>query len=217
MTTVDQYDIDKELVWLLRNNVTDPLSRGSSGSQNYTATASQSVFVITQAGVTNITSVTVDSVSKTYGTDYTISESTTTSNYTVTFNTPLSGGEAVSIGYHYGGTWIYPDMPREDVQIGSYPRIGIKTLDSSMIEIDLGAAMTQTSTLKEIAVFSRNLSQLRSIINSVKTTIINNKKSLYNVQLMLPAGIGPIGNVPGRSQELLSQSMTVEFPFIFES
>lgn len=222
MSTTDYYEIKKELVWLLRNNITDPKTRGSDTTETFSGNDSDTDFELSQAGAVNVSSVTVGGSPQSYGTDYTITENRNTKKYTISFNSPpATGSNNISITYHYGGTWIYPDLPEVTLKVGSYPRIGIADVSGTQTEVSLNASTTRTSMLKDIKVFSLNNKELTDIVNDIKDTVISNKKSLYYVNLIIPAGLGPVMSEQDRSEhakhKVISQNLTVEMPFIYES
>lgn len=220
MSQVNFASIDDELLYFMRNNITDPEGRGSGGTYSTTATAGQTTFTISTAKIKNIKTVTVAGSSKDYGTDYSVS--ITTTNATVTLTTGANNGDAVVITYHYGNTWIYNDMPRTDITLGSFPRIAITDVNAAMREVALNATLTQMSMLKSITVCALSKKSLNDIITEVKNDMLANKKNFYNFNLIVPVGMGPV--LPfntvitdrGKEIETMQQNMDFEIPFVWE-
>jgi len=119
------------LVDFLRKNLTDPRVRAeATGSDTFTATASQTDFTLTPASGTMscITSVTVNGATKVKWQDYWVDFR----NQQVKFFTGLTVDDAVIINYKYGtSNWIYWDKPRTDLSSTSFPRINILTVGGS--------------------------------------------------------------------------------------
>ena len=125
MVFIDHKDI---IVELWRANIPDPQGRHSSNSESFSATGGQTVFTPTPtAGTPTISlqavdTVKVNTVLKAKWADYLIDLQTGS----IIFRTALSGGETVDIDYQEGSTsWIYPDKPREDLAVSSFPRISL--------------------------------------------------------------------------------------------
>lgn len=81
---------------ILRNNVTDPLSRGTSTTGSFTGNGTTTQFTLTEQPL-NATAVTVAGDSKTMGVDYTITYETKV----VTFATAPADGAAIVVTYRY--------------------------------------------------------------------------------------------------------------------
>jgi hypothetical protein len=218
MTKTDIAALSDELVWFLRNNLTDPNGRGTDDTYNATATAGQTVFTISVAKIKNIKTVTVASVSKRFGFDYSVTIGATSA--TVTLNVGASVGQAVVITYHYGDSWIYDDFPQQGIKLGSsFPRISVTDVSAVMREAGLNASMTRTSLVKSITVYIKNSKDLKDTINSIKNLILDNKKNFYNFSLVVPVGMGPVATfrIDEGREEYVRQAIDVNFPFIYEA
>lgn len=113
------------LVDFLRKNVTDPRTRITSTSDSFVATASQTSFSLTPTtgkSLSSITSVTVNTVTKTKWQDYYIDFK----NEKVIFFTGLTVADAVVITYgETTADWIFPDKPNTALSATSFPRINL--------------------------------------------------------------------------------------------
>ena len=116
-------NIKQEQVVFLRNqNILSTTVRGVT-TASATGTLSGTVTItIARTNVKNIRSVTVASVAKYLGTDYTV-DYDHASGCVITFGSNQTGAYAVS--HDYGSDKIYPDFPRDDLTIDSYPRIAV--------------------------------------------------------------------------------------------
>ena len=220
MAQSDLAAINDELLYALRNNITDPEGRGSAATYSGTATEGQTVITISVAAIKAITSVTIAGTLKTYGTDYSVSIGTTSA--TVTMASGMTAGQSISIPYRYGATWIYPDLSRTDITFGSFPRMSVTDVSSVMDEISLGATMTRHSLMKAITVCDLNPKKVSDILTAVKNYFLSNKKGFYNFSLVVPVGISPVLtfntviNDKGKYVETVQQTLTVHIPFVWE-
>jgi len=118
------------IVDFLRKNITDPRARVVSNSDTFSATASQTTFILTPTAgksLSYIDSVTVDAILKTKWQDYYIDFK----NENIVFFDGVTGGAAVVVNYYEGSTdWIYADKPNEKLMALSFPRINILVVSS---------------------------------------------------------------------------------------
>jgi len=123
---------DKIIVDFLRNNISDPRSSrvGTSTSDSFTASASQTTFQLTpssEKSLSHVTSVTVDAGSKDKWEDYYIDAKAEQ----IVFFSAMSGGEAVVVNYVENSTnWIFDDKPVESLGATAYPRISVQSFGS---------------------------------------------------------------------------------------
>lgn len=221
MSQSNLLSISDELRWFLRNNLTDRLTRGTTATANFTATASQTVFTISVACITNIKSVTVAGNLKTYGTDYSVA--ITGTNAVITLTTGATLNDAVAIVYHYGttisnGTWVFTDYPRMDVTLANIPLVSITDVSSVGTEISLGATTTRFSIVKSITVYDIDAKKVRDVLTEAKNAILAHKKTFYNFSLIVPVGMGPFNTLPIEEgkKEIVYANLDVEIPFVFD-
>lgn len=218
MAKTDLWEVDKELVHFLRRNISDPSGRGTTTLEQFNGDGSNTRFELANAAFHTVVVGTSDGGRREYGYGYALDYSSNTGTAAVIFGTsPNSGTNNVSILYHHGDTWIHPDLPFKKVGMSEYPRIGMETISSAMAQIGLGTGMTRTSMLKDIVVYAENVQQLRGLVNDVKNSLINNKDQFYNMIFVQPVGMGPVNKEPDRHEKIVSQNITVEIPFIFET
>jgi hypothetical protein len=102
MTTDSIVDRECELITYLRNNITDPSTRGTQKVDTIISTSSQTTFPLSQTLVKNIISVTIDSVQKHQGYHYTILYGEGSAITNITMRTACTTGQSVVITYRYG-------------------------------------------------------------------------------------------------------------------
>lgn len=142
----------------LRVHLTDPKSRAeSTDTQNDTSTAGQTTLTITPSSgsdsVSCITSLTVDGSDyakwQDYFWDYQNSE--------ITFFSALSAGQAIATTYKYGSTnWIYSDMPDENLNSDSWPRVDVFTVSSPGRRLGNYEAPVYGRAILQIDIWSKN-------------------------------------------------------------
>jgi hypothetical protein len=142
MTEEYIYQRERELLDYFRNNITDPEDRGIDTTDTFTATALQTVFTLKNNLVKNVAdTITVNSVTKYKGSDYTVTYGEGKKPTIVTLKTAATLGWAVVIGYHYGESMIEREYSRTDVKL---PRIVIMFLTGSEAFAALGDYVEST-------------------------------------------------------------------------
>jgi len=118
------YQRERDLLDYLRNNITDPLDdtadfRATDVTETFTATAAQTDFVLNHALAKNVAdTITVNSVTKRKGYDYTVSYGEgRQSNTTVTLLSAATVGWSVVITYRYGQSLIEREFSRSDSKL----------------------------------------------------------------------------------------------------
>jgi len=224
--TMDFEHIREEISHSLRNG--DILSIAIRGvtttTDSFIATASQTVFNLTQTGIKNIRSLTVNSVAKYLFRDYTYNGATGV----VTLNTGAGIGEAVVIQYDYSASAdkIYPDMPRVDLTLTSFPRVGIEITNSNTMPFGLGG-MTHISDLlitvyawvpvnkdTSIAGGLGGTADLNDLIKNIRDTIRTNAKSYYNFTYITPKSTSPV--IKGENNKIIQLSQDFYIKFLTE-
>jgi len=218
MSKVDINNIMDEMLWYLRNKVTDPSSRGSTQTDEFNGNGSTKVFTLTKTPVQNVTTVTVDGGSQTYGTHYSVSINLTTRVGTITFVTaPGSGTNNVDVTYHYGQTWIFPDTPRADLRLSSFPRMALTVVTGTTDLIGLNADGFMTSLLLGVTAYAADDDTVRDLLRQAKDNIMDDAKTFYYFNLVKPVGLSALIPYTEGKTEIVQQTMDLEIPFIFEN
>ena len=206
---INPFKIRQELTQFLRNK--DILSISERGVTTATDTgtfSSDSTYLIDQPNVKNVRGVTRGSLLA-YGTDYTIDftyDDSGTTKAQITFTSAQTG--SYSIEYDYGSDKIWPDFPRDDLNISSYPRIAI----------DVGGLITDVfgiggnEFINEIpitaTVFSQSTEEIDTLINLIRKNILENVSSFFYIRFVKPTGSGPLIENPGSRQEIMRKELT---------
>jgi hypothetical protein len=157
--------------------------------------------------------LTVDSVAKYYLRDYTINWTTGV----LTWGTALTNGQVVAYQVDWGtGDKIYPDMPRDDLTLTSYPRMGIELTGLSTMPFGIGGdshisdivitIIVWVPVNKDTAVAGGfgGLNDLESTMNLIRAAIRSNAKSFYTFPWIYPRNRGPLNR--GTNNKIMQMS-----------
>lgn len=131
---------ERDLFDYLRNNFTDPEGRAIRSTKAYTATASQTKFIIPGSKVVSVAdTIDVDGTTYRKGYHYTVTygegeKGVTILNLTASGPT-LAGGETVTVVYDHGSSAIEREFSRTDVTL---PRVVMMFLTASEEPAALG-------------------------------------------------------------------------------
>lgn len=218
MASVDFKEIRRELCIFLRNNITDPSSRITEASQSFSGNGSTKTFTITQTGVVSVKSITVTSVSKAFGTDYSVSYGNEGGTTTITFvDAPIAGTNNIVVTYRYGKNWIYPDFPKQNLSTDSFPRVAITFTNGTIRPLGIGISGTMSKLLLSVSFFDKSDSEVSSLVESAKTAILANFNNFYYFKTIYPVALSPFITFKDGNTQILYQTMDLEIPLVYES
>lgn len=219
MTTLDFWEIKEEQCVFLKNqNVLTIAERGVT-TQTDTGTYAfpTSSHTIARANVQNIRSITIAAVLKVLGTDFTVdytNNAGASQNCLITFLSPQSG--AYSIIYDYGTDRIFPDYPRADLTITSYPRISVDVLSSDSTEGAIGGGSVITNVSITVTAYAVSERKVESIIKAIRNAYLANKKSFTQLKFITVIGMGPILLSPNRRDKIVQRNIDLMSPLNYE-
>lgn len=200
-------NIKSEQVVFLRNqNIFTIAQRGVTTASATGTLAAETTITISRTNVKNIRSITVAAVSKSLGTDYTVDYIHST-GCVITFGTAQTGDYVIS--YDYGSDKIYPDFPRDDLTIDSYPRIAIDILNVSMDAFGIGGSQFISDVAFTIVVYDDDTDDLDGYIQTIKDAYVTNAKLFYYLKFVKPTLIGPTINSPDKKDEIMSKNLDI--------
>ena len=161
------------------------------------------VITISTAGVKNIRSITVAAVSKSLGTDYTVAYGVTST--VITFGANQTGDYVVS--HDYGTDSIFPDFPRNDLTINSYPRIAVDIQNVDTDALGIGGDNFISNVAFTIVVYEDNTDDIDGYIQTIKTAYMANAKTFYYLKFIKPTLIGPTIKSLDRSDEIMQKNI----------
>ena len=225
MTTNKINDVKMELVNHLRNaNILTQSIRGTTTqTDTFVATAGQTNFTLTKSPARNIRSVSVQSISKSYLKDYSVVWKTGI----VTLNVGASVGDSVVFVYDYGSPdKIFPDFPRDDLTLTSFPRVAIEWTNMDTQPLGLGG-MTHISDIlitiyawvpvnsdPSVAGGYGGVNDLGTLLFNIRDTIRANAKSFNSFRYITPKGVSPI--IRDQNNKIIQQSQDFNVRFVVE-
>lgn len=191
-TVIDYNEIKEELVVFLRNadiftitqrNVTTTTDTGTFSSAN--------THLINVANIKNIRSIVVGVSTLTFGTDYTVDYdySDTTIKTKITFTVAQTG--AYVITYDYGSDIIFPEFPRVDLSVTSFPRLAVEIIGDSSEENELSGDSKDTNITFTISVYDSNNKNIDTKLKTIREKLLENQKGFYNLRYVQRLTTGP--------------------------
>ena len=224
---IDIQNIRDEITNYLRSS--DILAIGIRGvtttTDNFVATAGQTAFTLDHTLVRNIRTLTVDGTSLKYMKDFIFNPSTGV----VTLDTGATLDDAVVINYDYstaGNEKIYPDFPREDLNLQSYPRVGMEITAINNNNFSLGAtdqiseimitifAFVPVNKDSSVASGFGGTEDLSDLLTTIRDEIRENQKGFYSFPFIHPVSTNPI--VKGQNNKIVHQSADFIARFIVD-
>lgn len=174
-------------------NTLDPKSRITETTTTFSGDASTRRFLLSTK-LKYISSVSVDSTAKSYGTDWLPITDPDDDYYgyiefTVA-STPGSGTDNISVTYGYGDKgWVYPDFLRKDLAISQYPRVGIGFMETTTPFAVSNSQHNNITQLRvSVLILAENTRLIDKIDYTLKDSLAADAKTFYNFQYLRPEG-----------------------------
>ncbi len=170
MSMIGEKDVQTEIVNFARSLVKDPVTANyTTASQSFTAIEGQTEFTLTYYA-SCVNSVTVASVSKHWGSDYTF----TIASKKIILITGASAGQTVTVSYDYigvgttlatiNGAWGEWGFPSIGLQPDDYPVFGLLWLSNSHGVTGIGYDGLLGERVMRLWVYSASNDQVRSLL-----------------------------------------------------
>jgi len=215
---LDPFEINRQFVLHLRKNITDPLSRLSTKTENFTGSLGQATFEIQEDleggnhTLKHIEYVKVDDVEKTFPDEYNYYVQTDDAGKVI-FTTAPDAGSDIEIKYWLGPqSWIYMDFPRLNLRLSDFPRISVETIAGTSELAGLGGEQFTTSVGVAVTCFGKSIIECKSIGNEVREFILSNAKRLIyqsgcgNFNYIKLTGFSKIMMDPNRIDKVFQQT-----------
>lgn len=205
--TLNIQSVKQEQADFLRNNDVFSTTQRGVTTANATGTLSGTkVITISRTNVKNIRSITVGGASKVLGTDWT-ADYKHANGCVITFEANQTGDYVVS--HDYGTDSIFPDFPRDDLTINSYPRIAVDILNVSIDAFGVGGSQFISNVALTIVVYDDNSDDLDGYIQTIKDLYVSNAKNFYYLKFVKPTLIGPTINSPDKRDEIMQKNLDI--------
>ena len=179
-------ELKNELLWFLRNEDVIPVEIRRVETITSTSNVEDvDFFEIEDSQVKNIRHIKLNNELLKFGYQYTYS---TENKLLILFNQEITGN--LEVVYDTGKDKIFPDFPRGDLNIESYPRIGFDIVNLNTNYLSMGAKDSISDMLIGIVVYGQNLRQVEEIISNIRTKVLKNRKSFFYHKLITVTSVG---------------------------
>ena len=220
---IDEKSIRDEVTVFLKNqDVLTTTERGvtSSTAASLGTLSSATTTLINRSNIRNIRRVSVGNTAKTFGTDYTVDyyyNDSGTRKCQITWLASATGAGTVT--YDYGASEkIYPNFPRTDMTLASYPRIGLEVIDIDTEPYGYGN-VNKSNVDISFTVIDDSKDNITDIMSDIRSAIVNNQSEFHYLKLVKPRRTGPVVPVTdGKAKDkLFSKSFDIRGYFSIEN
>lgn len=209
MSTVSQWDSLEELVYFVRNSdILTTTERNVTTDTDTGTFSSDSSHLIDVPNIKNIRSIVVNAVTLDFGDDYTydINFSDTTIKTKITFTSSVSGD--FTITYDFGSDHIFPDFPKNNLSISSFPRIAVDLISTASTPLGYGNKRVAiiTDMLFTIVCYANKTKKVRLLVADSKNKLMNAQTDFFNFKISLPQGEGRIQIADNTKQEIFQSN-----------
>jgi hypothetical protein len=115
------------------------------------------------------------------------------------------------------GSFVYPDMPRHDLSLDKYPRVGFKTsFTKSFIGANCNDIVFNNEGLLQIKVIAETTSMVNKIIQAIDDYFFNNFKSFYYIRYIEPKSIANYDNFSDNTDKPFSKVIEYSIPHKYQ-
>lgn len=215
MANTDLLRFQEELVVFFRNSdILTTTERGVTTAVNTLTSTGNANFVLSSSvGVRNIRYVTMAAATQTMYRDLTPSYTVGT----IAFNAAPSSGTAVVVCYDTGSSdKVYGDLPREDIDRLSYPRLMCKLASGVTKEFALGGKDNITDYQVLCQMWSTTINRLNQGITNLRSSVLDNKKNFYHCPFVTPGNIGGMLEDYTRGDKIYTRPVELTARFVVE-
>ena len=206
---INLFEYEKELVNFLRNqDIISVSDRGvTTTTETFSGNASDVDFDLANTNVKNVRLIQITAVTQSYGTDYSIDFDGSNPGRITFTSPPASGTNNISIQYDYGSTdRIYPDFPRADLKLSSYPRVAVNIISVTSSPMGLGGDSDNSALLVSTVVFDAGMKSVLEKVTTIRNSIRSNKDAFYNFDYITPNAIDALIKSTDRNDEIVQQN-----------
>ncbi len=195
MTSVIDYnEIKEEIVVYLRNSDIYTTTQRSVTTiiEPPIVLSGNSSYSISRTNVKNIRSISIGATPLVFGTDYTVDYNflDTTIKTKISFTSSQTG--SMTLTYDYGTDIMFPDFPRGDLNISSFPRLAIDIIGDDSVENELGGSTKNTTLTFSVYVYDEKTRDIDATLKAVRTALITQQKDFYYLRYIRRVATGPL-------------------------
>lgn len=190
MAYIEQDKLIIEFLNFLRNSdiFTTTQRSVTTTSESFTTTLTGAeTFTLSKTNTKNIRSVTYDSTVLVYGKDYDIN----IDDAKVTINSVVPT-KTVVISFDYGTDKIWPDYPRMDLTISSFPRIGFEVYGFKSELAGFGNVL-RSNWRFDVRIYGTSAEETITILDTLRQKIISARNSMYYCSYIYPGNVLDLG------------------------
>ena len=210
MANLSRYDVLTELTQFLRNqDVLTVAVRGVTTTTETGTFASDSTHLIADTQIKNIRSITRGTLLA-LGTDYTYDtdfDDSGTKKTKITFTSAQTG--AYTIIYDTGPDKIFPDFPKDNLSISSYPRIAVDLINMGSEDLGFGNQQVASSTdiFFTVVVYANKTKTVNQTLDTIRDALLTAQRSFVNLSIITPTDSGPMINDDTTKNEIVHANM----------
>lgn len=207
---IESFDVLTEWTYFIRNSdILSTTERNVTTDTNSGTFASDSTHIINVGDIKNIRSLVVASVTLNYGEDYLYDVNNGvvgSKNTLITFTSPQTG--AFTITFDNGPDKIFPDYPKDNLSIGSFPRVACDIISEASTPQGFGGGKIAvlTNFLLSSTAYADNTRKVRTTNDAIKTAVMNNQNGFFFFRITLPQDATRISVSDNLKEEILQQT-----------
>ena len=206
MGQVSKWNVKEEIVQFLRNqDVLSITERGVTTEEDTGTFASDSTHLIADSQIKNIRSI-VRGTTLEFGTDYTYDtdfDDSGTKKTKITFTSAQTG--SFTITYDTGTDKIFPDFPKDNLSVSSYPRIAVEiiSMPSELMGYGNQKVASSTEIFFTIIVYAKKTKKVDQTLDLIRVTMVTNQNNFFYMNIVVPDSAGPMINDDTTKNEIV--------------
>ena len=210
MGNISRFDVLEELTQFLRNqDILTITVRGVTTTTENGTFSSDLTHLIANATIKNIRSITRGTLLA-LGTDYTYDtdfDDSGTKKTKITFTSAQTG--SYTIIYDKGPDKIFPDFPKDNLSVSSYPRIAVDIINMGSEDLGFGNQKVASSTdiFFTVVVYADKTKTVNQTLDLIRDKFLTEQNNFFNLSIITPTDSGPMINDNSTKNEIVHANM----------
>jgi len=192
MVLLDPWNIKQEILVMLRNS--DSISVADRGVttavESFNGAPPLVIFDLVNTNLKNVRTITVNGAPMTFGEDYTVDYQGANVGRVTFAVAPGAGVNNVVITYDFGTDSIFPDWPRTDLTLASFPRIGFDISGGNSEVLGIGGDGLKTRWSVEVICYSNDMKELEDMGKTMRDYMFANRLNFFYINFLAPSYMG---------------------------